>query len=66
MHQTRSFSAGSTKPRADRDDRALAEVFAEDVVPGRSAIAGEYRGIEWVMEYIRWRRELMLRSPRIR
>jgi ketosteroid isomerase-like protein len=45
-----------------RDDGALAEVLADDVVwhvPGRNAVAGEYRGIDRVMEYIIRRRELV-------
>lgn len=39
----------------------LAEVFADDAVwhvPGRNAFAGEYRGIDQVMENVRTRREL--------
>jgi ketosteroid isomerase-like protein len=42
------------RARAAGGDRALAEVFADDVVwhvPGRNEIAEEYRGIDQAMEY---------------
>jgi ketosteroid isomerase-like protein len=61
VHPNENLLRREYEARAARDDGALAEVFAEDVVwhvPGRNSIAGEYRGIDEVMEYIRRRREL--------
>jgi uncharacterized protein len=61
VHPNEDLLRREYEARTGRDDRALAEVFAEDVVwhvPGRNAIAGEYRGIDQVMEYVRRRREL--------
>jgi uncharacterized protein len=46
----------------------LREVLAEDVewhVPGRNAIAGDYRGIEAVLGYFARRRDLAQRSFRM-
>lgn len=46
--------------RARRDMGGLAELFADDIewhVPGRSAIAGHYRGKDAVMAYVRRRQE---------
>jgi uncharacterized protein len=61
VHPNEDLLRREYEARAGRDDRALAEVFAEDVVwhvPGRNEIAGEYRGIDQVMAYVRRRREL--------
>lgn len=61
MHPNEELLRKEYEARAARDDRALAEVFAEDVVwhvPGKNAIAGDYRGIEEVTQYVRRRREL--------
>ena len=61
LHPNEELLRREYEARAGRDDRALAEVFAQDVVwhvSGRNAIAGEYRGIDQVMEYVRRRREL--------
>lgn len=61
MHPNEALLRREYEARAARDDRALAEVFAKNVVwhvPGRSAIGGEYRGITQVMEYLRRRQEL--------
>jgi uncharacterized protein len=61
VHPNENLLRREYEARAARDDGALAEVFAEDVVwhvPGRNSIAGENRGIDEVMEYIRRRREL--------
>jgi ketosteroid isomerase-like protein len=47
--------------RARRDDVALEDLLADDVVwhvPGRSAIAGTYRGKAEVMSYVQRRRSL--------
>jgi ketosteroid isomerase-like protein len=44
------------------------ELLAEDVVwriPGRNAIAGEYRGVDAVMDYFARRRDLAERSFRL-
>jgi ketosteroid isomerase-like protein len=62
MHPNEALLRREYEARAAGDDRALAEVFTDDVVwhvPGRNAIAGEYRGIHQVMEYVRRRRELV-------
>jgi ketosteroid isomerase-like protein len=62
MHPNEALLRREYEARAAGDDRALTDVFADDVVwhvPGRSAIAGEYRGIDQVMEYVRRRRELV-------
>jgi hypothetical protein len=62
MHPNEALLRREYEARAARDDRALAEVLADDViwhVPGRNAIAGDYRGIDQVMEYVRRRRELV-------
>jgi len=61
MHPNEELLRREYEARAARDDRALAQILAEDVVwhvPGRNAIAGEYRGIDRVMEYVQRRREL--------
>jgi ketosteroid isomerase-like protein len=61
MHPNEHLLREEYRARADRDDRSLADVFADDVVwhvPGKSAIAGEYRGRDQVMEYVLRRRAL--------
>jgi hypothetical protein len=61
MHPNEELLRREYEARAARDDRALAQIFAEDVVwhvPGRNAVAGEYRGIDRVVEYVHRRREL--------
>jgi hypothetical protein len=61
MHPNEELLRREYEARAARDDRALVQILAEDVVwhvPGRNAIAGEYRGIDRVMEYVQRRREL--------
>jgi ketosteroid isomerase-like protein len=61
MHPNEALLRREYAARAAHDDLGLAAVFAEEVVwhvPGRSAIAGDYRGIDEVMEYVRRRREL--------
>lgn len=50
------------------DPEPMRELLAEDIVwhvPGRNAIAGEYRGVEAVMRYFAHRRDLAERSFRI-
>ena len=62
MHPNEALLRREYEARASGDDRALAEVLADDVVwhvPGRSAISGDYRGIDEVMEYVRRRRNLV-------
>lgn len=62
MHPNEQLLRNEYRARADRDDRLLAEVFADDIawhVPGKSLIAGEYRGRDQVMEYVRRRRALV-------
>ena len=47
MHPNERLLRDEYRARADRDDRSLADVFADDIVwhvPGKNAIAGEYRG----------------------
>jgi ketosteroid isomerase-like protein len=59
--RTRIFLGASCDARASRDDEAIAEQLDENViwhVPGRNAVAGEYRGIDQVLAYNRRRREL--------
>lgn len=61
MHPNEALLRREYAARAARDDGRLAEIFAEDVVwhvPGESTIAGHYRGIDEVMEYVDRRREL--------
>jgi ketosteroid isomerase-like protein len=61
MHPNERLLREEYRARAHRDDRALADVFADDIVwhvPGKSAIAGDYRGRDQVMEYVRRRRAL--------
>jgi ketosteroid isomerase-like protein len=61
MHPNEALLRREYEARGARDDRALAKLLAGDVVwhvPGRNAIAGDYRGIDRVMQYIRRRREL--------
>jgi uncharacterized protein len=62
MHPNEALLRREYEARAARNDGALAEDLADDVVwhvPGMNAIAGEYRGIDRVMEYVRRRRELV-------
>lgn len=62
MHPNEQLLREEYRARADRDDRSLADVFADDIVwhvPGKNAIAGEYRGRDQVMEYVRRRRALV-------
>jgi ketosteroid isomerase-like protein len=61
MHPNEELLRREYEARAGGDDRALAEVFADDVVwhvPGHNAIAGEYRGLRRAMNYVTRRREL--------
>lgn len=61
MHPNEALLRREYEARAARDARGLIQVFTNDVVwhiPGRSAIAGEYRGLDQVMGYVRTRREL--------
>lgn len=61
MHPNEALLRQEYAARAARDDGRLAEIFAEDVVwhvPGKSTIAGDYRGFDEVMEYVDRRREL--------
>jgi YbgC/YbaW family acyl-CoA thioester hydrolase len=51
------------------EEAALRDVLSEDVtwhVPGRNAIAGDYRGIEAVLGYFAMRRDLAGRTFRLR
>jgi uncharacterized protein len=51
MHPNEQLLREEYRARADRDDRSLADVFADDIVwhvPGKNAIAGEYRGRDQV------------------
>ena len=53
---------------AGGDERAVRELLTEDVswhVPGRNAIAGDYRGREAVLEYFARRRDLADRTLRM-
>jgi len=62
MHPNEALLRREYEARAARDDRALTKVLADDVVwhvPGKNAIAGEYPGVDRVMEYVRRRRELV-------
>jgi uncharacterized protein len=62
MHPNERLLREEYRARAERDDRTLADAFSDDVVwhvPGKSAIAGEYRGKDQVMEYVRRRRALV-------
>lgn len=52
MHPNEALLRQEYAARAAHDDRGLAALFGEEVVwhvPGRSAIAGDYRGIDEVM-----------------
>jgi ketosteroid isomerase-like protein len=58
----RAFYAGGG------DDRELRAVLTDDIewhVPGRNAIAGDYHGIEAVLDYFTRRRELAGRTFRM-
>jgi ketosteroid isomerase-like protein len=61
MHPNERLLRREYEARANRDDETLAQLLHEEViwhVPGRSAVAGEYRGIDQVLAYTRRRREL--------
>jgi ketosteroid isomerase-like protein len=61
MHPNEALLRREYEARAAGEDSGIADVLADDVVwhvPGRSVIAGEYRGRDEVMEYVRKRREL--------
>jgi ketosteroid isomerase-like protein len=61
MHPNERLLRREYDARAQRDDASLAALLTEAVVwhvPGRSAISGEYRGKDEVMEYVRRRRDL--------
>jgi len=62
MHPNERLLRQEYEARARRDDQSLDKVLSEGIiwhVPGRSAISGEYRGKDEVMEYVRRRRELV-------
>lgn len=53
---------------AGGDDGLVRELLADDIewhVPGRNAIAGDYRGVEEVLEYMRRRRDLASKTFRL-
>ena len=53
---------------AGGDEAPLRDVLADDIewhVPGRNAIAGDYRGLDEVLGYMRRRRDLANRSFRL-
>lgn len=61
MHPNERLLRREYDARTQRDDASLAALLTEAVVwhvPGRSAISGEYRGKDEVMEYVRRRRDL--------
>lgn len=61
MHANERLLRDEYEARARRDDAALEVLLSDDVVwhvPGRSAVAGVYRGKIEVMDYIRRRRSL--------
>lgn len=61
MHPHEELLRREYEARARGDIGGLEELFHEDVVwhvPGRSAIAGTYRGRDEVMEYVRQRQAL--------
>jgi hypothetical protein len=61
MHPNERVLRREYDARAQRGDASLAALLTEAVVwhvPGRSAISGEYRGKDEVMEYVRRRRDL--------
>jgi uncharacterized protein len=61
MHPNERMLRQEYEARARRDDQSLRDVFSEGIVwhvPGRSAISGDYRGTDEVMQYVRRRREL--------
>ena len=54
---------------AGEDDTAVREVLTDDIewhVPGDNAIAGDYHGIDEVLDYFTRRRDLASRSFRMR
>ena len=61
MHPNEELLRSEYSARARRDMDDLAELFADGIVwhvPGRSLIAGQYRGKDAVMAYVRRRQEL--------
>jgi uncharacterized protein len=61
MHPNEALLRREYEARAAGDDSGLAHVFANGIVwhvPGRNEVAGEYRGLDQVMEDVRRRREL--------
>jgi uncharacterized protein len=58
-----AFYAGA--PEAEAQLRALLDPAIEWHVPGENAIAGDYRGVEEVMEYFARRRDHAARSFRM-
>jgi hypothetical protein len=61
MHPNEALLRREYEARAAGDDSGIADGLADDVVwhvPGRSVIAGDYRGRDQVMGYVRKRREL--------
>jgi ketosteroid isomerase-like protein len=61
MHPNERLLRREYDARARRDDASFAALLTEAVVwhvPGRSAISGEHRGKDEVMEYVRRRRDL--------
>jgi ketosteroid isomerase-like protein len=64
----RDFHEAQSRFYAGEDDRSLRALLSDDViwhVPGRSAIAGHYRGAEAVIEYFRRRREFTRATFRV-
>jgi uncharacterized protein len=62
MHANEALLRREYEARASRDDEALSGLLDEDViwhVPGRSAIAGDYRGLDEVLAYTRRRRDMV-------
>jgi ketosteroid isomerase-like protein len=61
MHPNERLLRREYDARTQLDDASLAALLTEAAVwhvPGRSAISGEYRGKDEVMEYVRRRRDL--------
>jgi SnoaL-like domain len=53
---------------AGGDEAPVRALLTDDVhrhVPGRNAIAGDYHGIDAVLAYFRWRRDLVDRTLRL-
>lgn len=61
MHPNERLLRDEYAARSERNDTAFVGLLSDDVVwhvPGRSVIAGVYRGKAEVMKYVRRRREL--------